>query len=407
MAIKEYRVAQADTRPIRRRPLSMVRNLMPSQKDSKAGDNAPLRTKDQPAITAQGRSPRYDSDSIMGVISSLRSPGETNTAYDPSKPVGGENVPYKPTTGIGGLLSRFFGNQANEMNVAAQEQQAAERMAEEATAKERVFELEKIREADRAPAERFKISQTAADKAEANRVAAENKRLELEGKRVGLTERQIEEARLDRVARLQAEKEDRDIRIENMRTQNALADAAFGRSMLPSAQAISTGQGGVLMYDPRSGQPIGTFSSPTIGEKIDPKTGAKSFVPMGGGYEPYVPKAKVPANLGGGGQVDRGTGATLGDGVLPPNSGVGMGGPLPATAPQNTALVPRFMRGAGEVVGEGVQSFMDPLRSGATGLNQLLFNSGAQQDPEVLKRMEERTRRNPLRNPSIATPMGY
>jgi len=407
MAIKEYRVAQADTRPIRRRPLSMVRNLMPSQKDSKAGDNAPMRTKDQPAITAQGRSPRYDSDSIMGVISSLRSPGETNMAYDPSKPVGGENVPYKPTTGIGGLLSRFFGNQANEMNVAAQEQQAAERMAEEATAKERLFELEKIREADRAPAERFKISQTAADKAEANRVAAENKRLELEGKRVGLTERQIEEARLDRVARLQAEKEDRDIRIENMRTQNALADAAFGRSMLPSAQAISTGQGGVLMYDPRSGQPIGTFSSPTIGEKIDPKTGAKSFVPMGGGYEPYVPKAKVPANLGGGGQVDRGTGATLGDGVLPPNSGVGMGGPLPATAPQNTALVPRFMRGAGEVVGEGVQSFMDPLRSGATGLNQLLFNSGAQQDPEVLKRMEERTRRNPLRNPSIATPMGY
>jgi hypothetical protein len=65
------------------------------------------------------------------------------------------------------------------------------------------------------------------------------------------------------------------------------------------------------------------------------------------------------------------------------------------------------MRGAGEIVGEGVQSFMDPLRSGATGINQLLFNSGAQQDPEVLKRMEERTRRNPLSNPSIATPMGY
>jgi len=141
MAIKEYRVAQADTRPIRRRPLSMVRNLVPSQKDSKTGDNAPMRTKDQPAITAQGRSPRYDSDSIMGVISSLRSPGEANTAYDPSKPVGGENVPYKPTTGIGGLLSRFFGNQANEMNVAAQEQQAAEKLAEDKAEKERTAKI--------------------------------------------------------------------------------------------------------------------------------------------------------------------------------------------------------------------------------------------------------------------------
>jgi len=145
MAIKEYRVAQADTRPIRRRPLSMVRNLVPSQKDSKAGDNAPMRTKDQPAITAQGRSPRYDAGSIMGVISSLRSPGEANTAYDPSKPVGGENVPYKPTTGIRGALSRFLGNQANEMNVAAQEQQAAEKLAKDTKEAERLAGIETYR----------------------------------------------------------------------------------------------------------------------------------------------------------------------------------------------------------------------------------------------------------------------
>lgn len=145
MAIKEYRVAQADTRPIRRRPLSYYRDLVPSQKDSKAGNNAPMRTKDQPAITAQGRSPRYDADSIMGVISSLRSPGEANTAYDPSKPVGGENVPYKPTTGIGGVLSRFFGNQANEMNVAAQEQQAAEKLAKDTKEAERLAGIETYR----------------------------------------------------------------------------------------------------------------------------------------------------------------------------------------------------------------------------------------------------------------------
>jgi hypothetical protein len=138
-------MAKDYTRPIYRRPLSLVRDLVPSKKDSKDGDNAPMRTKDQPAITAQGRSPRYDAGSIMGMISSLRSPGEANTAYDPSKPVGGENVPYKPTTGIGGVLSRFFGNQANDMNVAAQEQQAAEKLAKDTKEAERLAGIETYR----------------------------------------------------------------------------------------------------------------------------------------------------------------------------------------------------------------------------------------------------------------------
>jgi hypothetical protein len=398
MAIKEYRVAQADTRPIRRRPLSKVQNLVPSQKDSKAGDNAPLRTKDQPAITAQGRSPRYDSDSIMGVISSLRSPGEANVNYNPEQPVGGENVPYKPTTGIGGLLSRFFGNQANEMNVAAQEQQAAERMAEEATAKERAFELEKIREADKAPAERFKISQSASDKAEANRVAAENKRLELEGRRVGLTEQQIAEARQERIDRLKGEQEDRTARIEDMRNRNALADAAFGRSMLPSAQAISTGQGGVLMYDPRNGQPIGTFSSPTIGEITDPKTGEKTFGPTGGGYKPYTPPVKAPVNNGGG-QVDRATRAALGGTTPSPTT----------TTPEvpNTALFPTMGRAIGESTTEATTAVTDPLRAVGTDIYKALFSSSAQQDPEVLKRIKEREARRASTQPRFDVPLGY
>jgi hypothetical protein len=68
------------------------------------------------------------------------------------------------------------------------------------------------------------------------------------------------------------------------------------------------------MYDPRSGQPIGTFSSPTIGEITNPKTGEKSFGPTGGGYKPYTPPVKAPVNTGGGAQVDRATGAALGDG---------------------------------------------------------------------------------------------
>jgi hypothetical protein len=355
MAIKEYRVAQADTRPIRRRPLSYYRDLVPSQKDSKDGDNAPLRTKDQPAITAQGRSPRYDAGSIMGMISSMRSPGEANTAYDPSKPVGGENVPYKPTTGIGGALSRFFGNQANEMNVAAQEQQAAEKMAADKAEKERQAKkedlAEEIRLREEGPAARFKISQTAADTAEANRLAAENKRLELEGKRIGLTERQIEEARLDRVARLQAEKEDRDIRIENMRTQNAINDAEFGlRSRVanqPRFGVHTTDKGGMTIYNQTTGEPVRTYTPGGMGMIKDAKG---NMVPgmTQGGWEDYVTPVTVPKDLPDSPQVDRTTGAapggprkdTMGGKVPPPEVT-----PMRAAAPSpeaDASLLGRF-----------------------------------------------------------------
>jgi hypothetical protein len=160
----------------------------------------------------------------------------------------------------------------------------------------------------------------------------------------------------------------------------------------------------VLLYDQKSGRPQGTFSQPTIGEVTDAE-GNKSYVPTGGGYKPYVEPVKAPINpKPGGGAVDRTNGLTPLGGPLPPPPAAA---PAPAPAPPNTALVPRFMRGAGDVIGEGVQSFTDPLRSGATGLNQLLFNSGAQQDPEVLKRMEERARRNPLRRPDSYGEAGY
>jgi hypothetical protein len=373
MAIKEYRVAQADTRPIRRRPLSMVRNLVPSQKDSKVGDNAPMRTKDQPAITAQGRSPRYDADSIMGVISSLRSPGEANTAYDPSKPIGGENVPYKPTTGIGGVLSRFFGNQANEMNVAAQEQQAAEKMAEEATAKERQAKKEDLAEEialrEAGPTERFKISQTAADKAEANRVAAENKRLELEGERLGLTKQQIEDARLDRIERLKGEQADREARIEDMRTRNALADYTVGQSQLKFNQPsmIGLSGGGLGVMDPRSGSiSIVNPGTPSFGNMPGtPSTTRQVY-----------PQVKAPA--GGGAQVDRATGNT-------------MGGRLPAEADKPTAS-------AASVVTQPRSATLTDRAINAVPFGEAIFDMPRIMTPERTARLEETKRQQQAEN---------
>ena len=308
--------------------------------DGEASAQPQMVTETQQPIENRGDSARY---MIQGggpkIDLSFLVPERANKTFDPSKAIGGENVPYQESKGVGGFFRRLLGDESNRMNIEAQQAQGAEwREAEKEAQKEERL-LNRMREADKPTQARFEASQRAAEKTEATRVAAENERLRLEGERLGLTKQQIEDARQDRIARLEAEKLERDARIEDMRTRNALADAAFGRSMLPTAQAISTGQGGVLMYDPRSGQPIGTFSSPTIGEITNPDTGEKTFGPTGGGYKPYTPPVKAPVNTGGA-QVNRGTGATLGgpllDEKLPPGGGVRMGGALPS--PQVTPM---------------------------------------------------------------------
>jgi hypothetical protein len=68
-----------------------------------------------------------------------------------------------------------------------------------------------------------------------------------------------------------------------------------------------------------------------------------------------------------------------------------MGGPLPASMPaENTALIPRFMQGAGDVMGGAMTYATDPLRYAGKEMYKQLFSSGAQQDPEVLKRLKKR-----------------
>lgn len=122
----------------------MVQNLVGDKTDKKEAARLPL-AQGQAPIAQQGASPRYDAGSIMGLVSSLRSPGEANTAFDPSKPIGGENVPYKGTSGIGGIVSRIFGNRANELNVEAQQLEAAEMRDKAAKEEERLAGIETYR----------------------------------------------------------------------------------------------------------------------------------------------------------------------------------------------------------------------------------------------------------------------
>jgi hypothetical protein len=243
----------------------------------------------------------------------------------------------------------MLGDESNRMNIEAQQAQGAEWRAEEKAAKQRAERKQDIAEEielrEKGPAERFRATEERLIKSEADRVAAENKRLQLEGERLGLTKQQIEDARQDRIARLQAEKEDRDIRIENMRTQNALSDAEFGlRSRVanqPRFGVHTTDKGGMTIYNQTTGEPVRTYTPGSIGMVKDAKG---NMVPgmTQGGWEDYVPPVTVPKDLPPSPEVDRTTGAAPGT----PRKDT-MGGPLPPstadTAPAEPARFGPFL----------------------------------------------------------------
>jgi len=359
--------------------------------DGEATTKPQMITETQQPIENRGSSARY---MIQGggprIDLSFLVPERANKAYDPSKAIGGENVPYQESKGVGGFFRRLLGDESNRMNIEAQQAQGAEWRAEAAEQKKEERLLNRMREADKPQALRFE-RQMAANEEENRRRDAR------EGERLGLTKQQIADAQQDRIARLQAEKEDRDIRIENMRTQNALSDAQFGLqnrvANQPRFGVHTTDKGGMTIFNQTTGEPVRTYTPGGMGMIKDAKG---NMVPgmTQGGWEDYVPPVTVPKDLPDSPQVDRSNGGILGgpllDTKLPPGGGVRMGGALPAPAPQNTALVPRFMRGAGDVMGGVMTSATDPLRYAGKEMYRQLLSSGAQQDPEVLKRLKKR-----------------
>jgi hypothetical protein len=81
--------------------------------------------------------------------------------------------------------------------------------------------------------------------------------------------------------------------------------------------------------------------------------------------------------------------------------------PPPAPEVPNTALFPTMGRAIGESTKEAVSTVADPLRSVGTDIYKALFSSGAQQDPEVLKRIKEREARRASTQPRFNVPLGY
>jgi len=309
--------------------------------DGEASTQPQMVTETQQPIENRGDSARYMLQTGGPRLDlSFLVPERANKAYDPSKAIGGENVPYQESKGVGGFFRRLLGDESNRMNIEAQQAQGAEwREAEKEAQKEERL-LNRMREADKPTQARFEATQKAAEIAEANRVAAENKRLELEGERLGLTKQQIEDARQDRIARLQAEKEDRDIRNENMRTQNALNDAEFGlRSRVanqPRFGVHTTDKGGMTIFNQTTGEPVRTYTPGGMGMIKDAKG---NMVPgmTQGGWEDYVPPVTVPKDLPDSPQVDRTTGAAPGG---PRKDTMGGKLPPPEVTPMRAAAAP-------------------------------------------------------------------
>lgn len=368
MAIKEYRVPQANLRPIYKKPVRLPRDyVQPSKAAAKETPEVPL-AKGQAPIAAQGRSPRYDAGSLMGLVSSLRSPGEANPTFDPAKPIGGENVPYKGTSGIGGVFSRIFGNRANELNVEAQQTQAAEmrdKALREEERKARKEDLaEEIRLREEGPMKRFETEQKRlADKDIRDEIAREdalNLQLVREGEKdilddVDMARREVRDAE-ERAFRERdfAAKKARDAAQQSLEERRVkLAEDVANKARY---RTIPTEKGGATVIDELTGKPLRTYHPPSLGMVRDPKTGKEMPGTIPGRWEEYGEQPKLPANLrsGGGGQVDRATGATL-------------GGPLPAPTTAPTTAAPKVTAprsGLMNMIGAGAENV-----AGALGLD--------------------------------------
>jgi hypothetical protein len=153
------------------------------------------------------------------------------------------------------------------------------------------------------------------------------------------------------------------MRIENMRTQNALADAAFGQSLLKANQPSMTGLpgGGLAVMDPRSGS-ISIVNPGMQGFGTMPGTPATT--------RQVYPQVKAPA--GGGAQVDRATGNT-------------MGGRLPAEAAATTT-------NASPIVTQPRSATLTDRAINALPFGEAIFDMPRVMTPERTARLEETKR---------------
>ena len=330
--------------------------------DAESGEdpNAP-RVETQQPIENRGDSARY---MIQGggpkIDLSFLVPERANKAYDPSKAIGGENIPYQESKGVGGFFRRLLGDESNRMNIEAQQGQGAEWKAEAASEKERKNKREdldyEIAARNKESARQFDIEQKRlADKAIQDEIKGyedEAVKLTREGNEDVL--RDADMVRKEAAAIEEGKRKDRALDIQ----EKAIKPARY--------QAIGDG----LFQTPEGDLAVFQPEVMRISDAM-PGRAARFRMLTGEGSKP-------PARSMGDEEVDRITSKPI---VKPPP---------PAPEVPNTALLPRFGRSVGETVGGVMTSATDPLRYAGTDINKKLFSSGTEQDPEVLKRLKKR-----------------
>lgn len=326
--------------------------------DAESGEdpNAP-RVETQQPITQPGFDPRF---MIQGggprIDLSGFFPERANTAYDPSKAIGGENVPYKPA----GFFRSFLGDPANRKNIEAQQGQAAEWKADAALAKERQNRREdldyEIDARNKESARQFDIEQKRlADKA----IRDEIKGYDDEAVKLA---REGNEAVLRDADMVRKEKADADkLALEERRVAAVEASVKKPRYQAIGDGLFQTPEGDLAVFQPEVMRISDTMPGRPAGFRM--LTGEGS---------------KPPPRSIGDVEVDRLTNKPI---VKPPP---------PAPEVPNTALLPRFGRSVGETLGGVMTSATDPLRYAGTDIYKKLFSSGTEQDPEVLKRLKKR-----------------
>jgi hypothetical protein len=301
-----------------------------------------------PRFMIQGGGPRLD---FSGLV-----PERANPNYDPSKAVGGENVPYKPS----GFFRSFLGDPSNRMNIEAQQAQGAEWRAEAKAEKERANKmtdrLAEIEALDKGPAARFAATEKRlADKEIQDEIERQNAidlALLKEGNEDVLRD-------VDMVRREAADAAK--LALEERRVAAAEASVKKPRYQGIGDGLFQTPEGDLAVFQPEVMRISDAMPGRPAGFRM--LTGEGS---------------KPPARSMGDVEVDRLTNKPI---VKPPP---------PSPEVPNTAIVPRFMRGAGEAFGSAATTATDPLRALGTDIYKTLFSSGAQQDPDVLKRMKAR-----------------
>jgi hypothetical protein len=236
--------------------------------------------------------------------------------FDPKAPIGGANVPFQETKGVGGYFRRLFGDTANEQNVAAQQAQAAEWKASDLEQQKEDRLIKRMQEADKPQALRFE------------RQLAENKAIREGEQTTRKAER--EQDRADRLKRetgeAERQRQEREDRLTQWREENAIKDAMFGQNQLKSnqPQMIGLSGGGMGIFEPRSGS-VSIVNPGTTGFGTMPGTPPIT--------RQVYPQPKAPVNTGGGAQVNRADGSTMGAGPLPPDAGA-------SVTPMRSALMP-------------------------------------------------------------------